>query len=97
MLPVIGLWSHALAALLFGALAAWQLRHWNADHPNRLLVAAFVVTSLWPIFAALLGPGHPLVGLAENARNFAFLSSEERTVRTVCVSACRFVRPHSQL
>src|SRR3546814_16551190 len=71
MLPVIGLWSHALAALLFGALAAWQLRHWNGDHRNRPLVAAFAVTSLWAIFAALLGPGHLLAGLAESARNFA--------------------------
>ncbi|HEY9553175.1 XrtA/PEP-CTERM system histidine kinase PrsK [Allosphingosinicella sp.] len=74
MLPVIGLWSHALAALLFGALAAWQLRHWNGDHRNRPLVAAFAVTSLWAIFAALLGPGHLLAGLAESARNFAFLA-----------------------
>src|SRR3546814_19346817 len=75
MLPVIGLWSHALAALLFGALAAWQLRHWNGDHRNRPLVAAFAVTSLWAIFAALLGPGH--------------LRSEERRVGKECVSTCR--------
>ena len=74
MVAVIGLWSHALAALLFGALAAWQLRHWNGDHINRPLVAAFAVTSCWAIFIALLGPGHFLSGLAESARNFAFLA-----------------------
>ena len=31
MLGFIALWSHALAALLFGALALWQLRNWNVD------------------------------------------------------------------
>jgi putative PEP-CTERM system histidine kinase len=70
----IGLWSHALAAILFGALAVWQLRHWNRDVRNRPLVAAFAVVSLWAIFVALLGPRHLMSGLAEAARNFAFLA-----------------------
>ena len=47
MIGLLGLWSHALAALLFGALALWQLRHWNGDSRNRRLVAAFAVTALW--------------------------------------------------
>jgi putative PEP-CTERM system histidine kinase len=74
MVAVIGLWSHALAALLFGVLAIWQLRHWNGDHRNRPLVAAFAVTAVWAIFVALLGPRHVLSGLAESARNVAFLA-----------------------
>ncbi|HEV2747757.1 MAG TPA: XrtA/PEP-CTERM system histidine kinase PrsK [Allosphingosinicella sp.] len=74
MIGLIGLWSHALAALLFGALAIWQLRHWNGDHRNRPLVAAFAVTAIWAIFIALLGPRHWLSGFAEIARNFAFLA-----------------------
>jgi putative PEP-CTERM system histidine kinase len=73
MLALIGFWSHALAALLFGALALWQLRHWNGDRLNRPLVAAFAVTSVWAIFAALLGSEHFLSSLAESVRNFAFL------------------------
>jgi putative PEP-CTERM system histidine kinase len=74
MLGLIGLWSHALAALLYGALAVWQLRHWNGDQRNRPLVAAFAVMALWAIFVALLGPHHLLSGLSESARNFSFLA-----------------------
>ena len=74
MIGFIGLWSHALAAILFGALAVWQLRHWNGDRRNRPLVAAFAVVSLWAIFVALLGPRHLMSGLAEAGRNFAFLA-----------------------
>jgi putative PEP-CTERM system histidine kinase len=74
MLGLIGLWSHALAALLYGALALWQLRHWNGDQRNRPLVAAFAVMSVWSIFVAILGPHHLLSGLAESARNFSFLA-----------------------
>lgn len=74
MIALIGLWSHLLAAILYGALAVWQLRHWNGDHRNRPLVAAFAVMSLWAIFVSMLGPHHLLSGLAESARNFAFLA-----------------------
>jgi putative PEP-CTERM system histidine kinase len=74
MLGFVALWSHALAAILYGALAVWQLRHWNGDPRNRPLVAAFAVMSLWSIFTALLGPHHLLSGLAESARNYAFLA-----------------------
>ena len=74
MIGLIGLWSHALAALLFGALALWQLRHWSIASRNRSLVAAFAVTSAWAIFAALPGPHDFLAGIAESGRNFAFLA-----------------------
>jgi putative PEP-CTERM system histidine kinase len=74
MIDFIGLWSHLLAALLFGVLAIWQLRHWNGDPRNRPLVAAFAVMSLWAIFISMLGPHHLMSGLAESARNFTFLA-----------------------
>jgi putative PEP-CTERM system histidine kinase len=82
MIDVIGLWSHALAALLFGALAIWQLRHWNGDAHNRPLVIAFAGTSVWAIYLAFLGPHHLLSGLGESARNFAFLSFMYGIVRS---------------
>jgi putative PEP-CTERM system histidine kinase len=82
MIGFIGLWSHALAALLFGALALWQLRHWNLAARNRPLVAAFAVTSLWCIFAALRGPHDFLAVLAESGRNFAFLAFMYGIVRS---------------
>ncbi|MFN3388397.1 MAG: PEP-CTERM system histidine kinase PrsK, partial [Allosphingosinicella sp.] len=81
MLGLIGFWSHALAALLFAALALWQLRHWNRDRRNRPLAAAFAVTSVWAIFAAFLGPHSMAAGLAESGRNFAFLAFMYALVR----------------
>jgi putative PEP-CTERM system histidine kinase len=73
MIVLLGFWTHALAALLYGALALWQLRRWNEDRGNRRLVAAFAITSAWAIFAALQGPHSLGAGIAEAARNFAFL------------------------
>jgi putative PEP-CTERM system histidine kinase len=73
MIVLLGFWTHALAALLYGALALWQLRRWNEDGGSRRLVAAFAVTSAWAIFVAFQGPHSLGAGIAEAARNFAFL------------------------
>jgi putative PEP-CTERM system histidine kinase len=73
MIVLLGFWTHALAALLYGALALWQLRRWKEDGGNRRLVAAFAVTSAWAIFVAFQGPHSLGAGVAEAARNFAFL------------------------
>lgn len=85
MIQLIGFWSHALAAVLYGALAVWQLRLWNGDPRNRPLVAAFGVMSLWAIFISMLGPHHLMSGLAESARNFAFLAFMYGIVRSAVV------------
>lgn len=74
MTGLIALWSNLLAATLYGALAVWQLRHWNGDPRNRPLVAAFAVVSLWTILVAMLGHGHFLSHFAESARNLSFLA-----------------------
>jgi len=74
VIALVGLWSHALAAVLYGALALWQLRYWNAGARNRPLFGAFAVTALWAIFVALLGSGSVAAGVAETGRNFAFLA-----------------------
>ena len=31
MIGLLGFWRHVLAALLYGALALWQLRQWTSD------------------------------------------------------------------
>ena len=74
MTAVIGLCAHGLAAILYAALALWQLRYWNADGSNRPLFFAFAVTSVWAIFEGLLGPATIAAGVAEAGRNFAFLA-----------------------
>ena len=82
MIEVIGLWSHALAALLFGLLAALQLRHWGQDARNRWLALAFGVTALWGLAAAFLGPHSLAAVLAESGRNFAFVGFMYAIVRS---------------
>ncbi|MFN3944278.1 MAG: XrtA/PEP-CTERM system histidine kinase PrsK [Allosphingosinicella sp.] len=74
MISLFALWSHLLAAALFGALAIWQLRHWHLEPRNRPLVSAFAAVSVWSIFLSMLGPNHFLTGLAESARNLCFLA-----------------------
>ncbi|MGQ0559911.1 MAG: XrtA/PEP-CTERM system histidine kinase PrsK [Sphingosinicella sp.] len=74
MPAVITLWSHLLAAAAFGALAIFQLRHWNGDPLNRPLVTAFAVSSIWAIFLAMLDRYNVLTQLAESGRNLAFLA-----------------------
>lgn len=74
MIEIVALWSHLLAACLYGALALWQLRHWNSEPLSRPLVTAFAVMSVWSIFTALLNPFHFLTLLADCGRNLAFLA-----------------------
>jgi putative PEP-CTERM system histidine kinase len=70
----IALWSHLLAAALYGALAVYQLRRWHGDPHSRPLISAFAAMSVWTIFLALLGPYTYLAQLAESGRNLAFLA-----------------------
>ena len=74
MIVFVSLWSHLLAAALFGALAVFQLRRWNGDPRNRPLISAFAAMSVWTIFLALLGSYNLLAQLAEAGRNLAFLA-----------------------
>jgi len=74
MIQFIALWSHLLAAALYGALAIYQLRRWNGDRLGRPLIPAFAAMSVWTIFLALLGPYNLLAQLAESGRNLAFLA-----------------------
>jgi putative PEP-CTERM system histidine kinase len=82
MVGLIALWSHAIAALLFGALALWQMRHWNTASCNRPLSIAFAVTAFWCLLVALRGPNDYLAGFAESGRNFAFLAFMYGMVRS---------------
>ena len=74
MLALVALWSHLLAAALFGALAVFQLRRWNGDPLNRPLISAFAVMSVWAIFLALLDRHDLVTRFAESGRNLAFLA-----------------------
>jgi putative PEP-CTERM system histidine kinase len=74
MTGIVGLWSHLLAAAVYGVLTLWQLRHWRGEQLSRPLITAFAAVSVWSIFAGLLGPFHFLSQLANSACNLAFLT-----------------------
>lgn len=70
---LIAFWSHALAAALFAALLIWRLGD-AARHPGqRLLAAAFAMTTCWAWLSAVM-PGEAIAGYAESARNLLWIS-----------------------
>lgn len=67
------LWSHALAALLFFALALGQMRRRRGGLPAVPLVASLGATALWALAVAGIGSGDVATRLAEGLRNLAWL------------------------
>lgn len=74
MLEVLGQGSHALAALLFGLLAGWQLVRGERRRAIAVLTLAFALTALWAGLAAALGPEAILTRAGESARNLGYLA-----------------------
>ena len=74
MIAQIGIWSHGVAAVLFGLLAIWQFARHDWRTSAGLLGVAFVLTACWAAVAAATGPAAPLAALAETARNLGFLT-----------------------
>jgi putative PEP-CTERM system histidine kinase len=70
---LIAFWSHALAAVLFLALAIWRLGEASRQPGQRLLVGAVAMTACWAWLSAVM-PGEPIVGYAESARNLVWIS-----------------------
>ncbi|MBS0284967.1 MAG: PEP-CTERM system histidine kinase PrsK, partial [Proteobacteria bacterium] len=73
MPPSMILWSYALAALLFGALALGQMRRQRGGLPAVPLVAALGATALWALAVAGIGSGDVATRLAEGLRNLVWL------------------------
>jgi putative PEP-CTERM system histidine kinase len=69
---LISFWSHALAAVLFLALAIWRLKDVARQPAQRLLAGAFALTACWAWLSAVM-PGDPLNGFAESARNLVWI------------------------
>ena len=71
--PLI-LWSYALAALLFGALALDQARRpRGGGWTGRLFVAALALTALWALAIAGIGGHDVSARIAESIRNIGWL------------------------
>lgn len=73
MAATLILWGHALAALLFGALALWAWRDTAPGVPRVPLVMALALTALWALAVAGIGDGDLVTQLAGGARNLAWL------------------------
>lgn len=69
----IGLWSHAVAALLFAALAMWQVRSPKSGARKIALVAALGASALWALAVAGTDSASDAPGIAESFRNIGFL------------------------
>ena len=73
MTATLILWSHALAALLFGGVALWTVRAPTSGLPRRPLMLALTLTSLWALAVAGIGAGEMVTRIVETLRNLAWL------------------------
>ena len=93
MEALIAFWTHALAAALFASLTLWELRRGLPESEQRMLLAAFALTSCWAWVTAL-APTTMLAAYSETARNLVWIgvlyrlagidsSEEQRGVKPV--------------
>ncbi|MES2445225.1 MAG: XrtA/PEP-CTERM system histidine kinase PrsK [Pseudomonadota bacterium] len=73
MVATLILWTHALAALLFGALALWAWRRREGGVPRRPLAFALAMTALWALAVAGIGGAETGTRIAEALRNLSWL------------------------
>lgn len=74
MLIALSQWSHAVAAILFGALALWQLQISTRDAQQKALVAASLLTAFWGLVTAMAGYQALASEVAEQCRNAGWLT-----------------------
>lgn len=76
MLIGVVVWGHAIAALLFGALAFWTERRGGADGavPRRWLTVALALTALWALAVAGVASNHPVTNLLAGLRTLGWLA-----------------------
>ena len=72
MIATLILWTHALAALLFGALALWAYRRSEGGIPRRPLAFALALTALWALAVAGIGGAETGTRFAEALRNLSW-------------------------
>lgn len=73
MADALALWSHALAALLFAALALWAVKRPSPTLSRWPLVAALAATAVWALAVAGLGGADAATRAIDGVRNLATL------------------------
>ncbi|MCW3847198.1 PEP-CTERM system histidine kinase PrsK [Sphingomonas sp. LB-2] len=73
MIATLTIWTHALAALLFGALALWAWQRKEGGVPRRPLAFALGMTALWALSVAGIGGAETGTRIAEALRNLSWL------------------------
>ena len=81
MAQTLILWGHALAALLFGALALRHTRRSAGGLPRRALVVALACTALWALAVAGIDPSDIVTRIAWWVRNLAWLGLVYAVIR----------------
>ena len=71
MAEAVVLWTHALAAPLFGALTLWALTS-ATTLPRRPLAVALALTALWALTVAGVGGSEPATRITEAARDLSW-------------------------
>jgi putative PEP-CTERM system histidine kinase len=76
MIEFAGIWSHALAASLFGALSVWAARRALAEDSQafRPLSLACLLTAAWALATAVAAPPSAPAFLIEHVRNIGWLA-----------------------
>jgi hypothetical protein len=73
MMMFIGLWSHSISAILFGALSVWLVQRWFGERNGKMLILACITTAFWSLAAGSGGQTSYLAQLSEHFRNLAWL------------------------
>jgi hypothetical protein len=74
MMAFVGQWSHAGAAILFGALSVWLAQRWFSTRQGVALLVASIFTTIWAIAFSLSGQHAFIAQVTEHLRNLAWLA-----------------------
>ncbi|WP_093333312.1 XrtA/PEP-CTERM system histidine kinase PrsK [Sphingomonas rubra] len=78
---MLNLWTHALVALLFGAMALAGLRGGGRDWPRWSFITAALLTALWALAVAGIDAHDIATRLAKTARDIAWLCFAAMLIR----------------
>ncbi len=73
MILFVSKWSHALAAILFGALGVWLVQRRARDTQSAMLILAALLTALWALLTAMSSYDTVGVSVSEQLRNAGWL------------------------